>query len=273
MTAIHETAYPRIRSNLREQALHALSTPPPDDLTCGHRTMQSPGAAFGGGVLWQTLPRLGSFPCFDALPARLMQPLATTMGRFLPRETLQHDALRGLRKWHLPLMRDSLGLRAFGDGGRRCLVGAVLEASRSQDIRADIINVGLEALGPARDERPAFSPRRRAAQQARAPVQHRSSHQVSDVLDALQRLPRPRLLSREASETTSPWQRLTQEPKPPTPKRIRAPLGHGRWLPSLTTASQALAGGPATQLQRFAEEARAVHVARMTTLPGPQRHP
>jgi hypothetical protein len=48
MTAIHETAYPRIRSNLSEQELHALYTPTPDDLAFVHRTMKSTYAFTGG---------------------------------------------------------------------------------------------------------------------------------------------------------------------------------------------------------------------------------
>jgi hypothetical protein len=132
--------------------------------------------------------------------------------------------------------------------------------------------VGIEALVHARYELPAFSTLRRAAQKARAQVNHRYYHQISDTLDDLQRMTLTRLLSREESETTSPWQRLKQEPKQPTPKRIRAHLGHVRWLQSLTTASQALDGVPETKLQRFAEEARALNVARMNALPAAKRY-
>ena len=164
MTAIHETAYPRIRSNLSEPELHTLYTPTPDDLAFIQRTMKSTVAAFGGVVLLKIFQRLGYFPFFDALPPRLIQHFATTMGLLLPRETLQQYELRGFRKWHVPLIRDHLGIRAFSDGGRRCLVEAVLEAARSKDILADIINVGIEALVHARYELPAFSTLRRAAQ-------------------------------------------------------------------------------------------------------------
>jgi hypothetical protein len=80
MTAIHETAYPRIRSNLSEHELQTLYTPTPDELTFMHRTMKSTVAAFGGSVLLKTCQRLGSFPFFDTVPARLIQHLATTMG-------------------------------------------------------------------------------------------------------------------------------------------------------------------------------------------------
>ena len=69
MTAIHETAYPRIRSNLSEQELQTLYTPTPDDLAFIERTMKSTVAAFGGVVLLKTFQRLGYFPFFDCPPA------------------------------------------------------------------------------------------------------------------------------------------------------------------------------------------------------------
>ena len=79
MTAIHETAYPRIRSNLSDKELEEIYTPTPDDLTFVHRITKSPVAAFGSLVLLKTLQRLGYVPTFDALPSRLIQHLATTM--------------------------------------------------------------------------------------------------------------------------------------------------------------------------------------------------
>ena len=46
----------------------------------------------------------------------------------------------------------------------------MLEAAQSKDMLADLINVGIEALVQARNELPAFSTLRRAAQKARAQV-------------------------------------------------------------------------------------------------------
>jgi hypothetical protein len=77
MTALHETAYPRIRSNLSDQELEALYTPSPDDLAFVHRATQSPVAAFGGVILLKTFQRLGHFPHLDVLPPRLIHHLAT----------------------------------------------------------------------------------------------------------------------------------------------------------------------------------------------------
>jgi hypothetical protein len=148
-------------------------------------------------------------------------------------------------------------------------VGAMLEASRSKDILADIIHVGIEALVHARYELPAFSTLRRAAQKARAQINHGYYHQVNTALDDVQRATIHRLLSRDAQEGSSPWRRLKREPTHPTTKRIRDYLAPARWLQSLHTARHALDGIPETKLQRFADEARALDVARMQETQAP----
>ena len=263
MTAIHETAYPRIRSNLSDQELEALYTPTAEDLAFIHRVTQSPVAAFGGVILLKTFQRLGYFPHFDSLPPRLIQHLATVLGVLLPHEALRHYEQRRLREWHIPQIRTHCGITAFSDGGRRVLVAALLEAAHSKDIIADILNVGIEALVKARYELPAFSTLRRAAQKARAQVNHRYYHQVFTALDETQRFAVTRLLSRDDHDVTSQWQQLKREPKQPTLKHLREHLVHVRWLQSLNTARQALQGIPETKLQRFADEARTMDASRM----------
>jgi hypothetical protein len=263
MTAVHETAYPRMRSSLTDTELQALYTPTPDDLAFIERATKSTVAAFGGLLLLKTFQRLGYFLAFDDVPPRLLRHLATATGVLLPHDCLQQYEQRGFRKWHLPLIRHYLGVTAFSDGGRRVVVGAMLEASRSKDILADIINVGIEALVQARYELPAFSMLRRAAQKARAQINHGYYHQVDATLDDVQRAMIQRLLSQGDQVGSSPWQRLKREPKRPTTKQIREHLAHVRWLQSLNTARHALDGIPETKLQRFADEARALDIARM----------
>ena len=167
MTAIHETAYPRIRSNLSEKELEELYTPTQDDLAFIEGSTKSTVAAFGGMILLKTFQRLGYFPPFDALPPRLVRHLAYTMGMLLPDDALQQYEQRRLRKSHIPQIRDYCGITAFSNGGRRVLIGALLDAAQSQDILADLINVGIESLVNLRYELPAFSALRRAAHKAR----------------------------------------------------------------------------------------------------------
>jgi TnpA family transposase len=271
MTAIHETAYPRIRSTLSDKELEEIYTPTPDDLAFIHRVTKSTVATFGGIVLLKTCQRLGYFPPLDTLPPRLLQHLATTMGVLTPSVLLQHYEQRRLREWHIPQIRTHLGITAFSDGGRHVLIEALLKAAQSKDIVADLINVGLEALVEARYELPAFSMLRRAAQKARAQVNRGYYQHVYAALDDPQRAALTRVLTREDSEATSLWQRLKREPKQPTTKHMREYLAQVRWLQTLNTTRQTLDGIPESKLQRFADEARALNVARMQALQAPKR--
>jgi TnpA family transposase len=223
-------------------------------------------AAFGGIVLLKTCQRVGYFPAFDALPPRLIQYLAATMGILTPEVLLHQYEQRGFRRWHVPQIRAHLGLTAFSDGGRQVMIRALLEAARSKDILADLINVGLETLVQARYELPAFGALRRVAQKARMQVNRGYYQHVYHALDATQRAVIAGLLTREDRTTASPWQCLKREPKQPTTKRMREYLAHVRWLRSLNTSPQVLDSIPETKLQRFAEEARALNVARMQAI-------
>jgi TnpA family transposase len=263
MTAIHETAYPRIRSNLSDKELSELYTPTQEDLVFINQKTESTVAAFGALVLLKSFQRLGYFPSFDTLPTRLITHIAQAIGVQTTNETLRRYEQRGFRKWHIPLIRSHLGITAFSEGGRRVLVGAVIEGSQSKDILADIINVGIEALVSARYELPAFSTLRRAAMKARSQVNNGYYQQVHDALSGLQRATINHLLSRNDDDVTSPWQRLKREAKQPTTQRIREHIEHLRWLESLNIAHHTLDAIPETKLQRFASEARALNVSRM----------
>ena len=266
MTTIHETAYPRIRSNLSDKELEEIYTPTSDDLAFIHRSTKSTVAAFGGVVLLKTFQRLGYFPAFDALPPRLIHHLALAMSVLMPHLFLQQYEQRRLREWHVPQIRDHLGITAFSAGGRRVLVGALLEAAQSKDILADLINAGLEALVESRHELPAFSTLQRAAQKARAQVNYGYYKRVYEALDDTQRAAITRLLSRNDSDATSPWQHLKREPKQPTIKHMGEHIAQARWLRSLNTARQALDSIPEAKLQRFADEARALNASRMRAM-------
>jgi hypothetical protein len=54
MTAVHETAYPRIRSHLSDGELQDLYTPAPEDLAFIERVTKSTVAAIGGVILPKT---------------------------------------------------------------------------------------------------------------------------------------------------------------------------------------------------------------------------
>jgi Domain of unknown function (DUF4158) len=271
MMAMHETASPRIQSNLSDQELRELYTPSADDLAFICDATKSAGTALRLAILLKICQRLGYCPAFDALPPRRIASVAGVMGTPHVKSSLQPYEVSGYRWRHLPLIRTHLQSTAFSDCGRRVLVGAVLEGARSKDSLADIINVGIEALVQARYELPAFRTLRRVAQKARAQVNQRYSQQADHALNDVQRATIARLLTREAQDATSLWQRLQREPRQPTSKRIRAPITHVPWLQSLNTARQVVDDIPEPKGQRVADEARALNVARMQERSPPKR--
>jgi hypothetical protein len=182
MTALYETAYPRLRSNLTDKELRELYTPTPEEMAFVQQVTSSPVTALGVVILLKTFQRLGYFPAFETLPPRLMAHLAGVMGTPNRDDLLRQYEANGYRWRHGPLIREYLHVNVFREGGRRVLVRAILEAAQSKDILADLINVGIEALVQARYELPAFSTLRRAAQKARAQVNVRYDQQVAAAL-------------------------------------------------------------------------------------------
>lgn len=266
MTAIHETAYPRTRSNPTDRELNELFTPTPADLAFARRHTKSAISRLGLLVLLKTFQRLGYFPNLAAIPPRIVQHIATVTEFTAIADGLQQYEQGQFRWQHMGLIRDYLGVEAFSAGGQRVMIAAMLEAAHSKDIIADLINVGIEALVRARFELPAFSALLRAAGKARAQVNCRYYEQVYNALDDRQKTLITHLLTRAEDETKSPWHRLKQEPRQPTPKHMREFIQHLRWLQSLNGAYHVLDTVPETKLQRFVDEARALNVNRMNEM-------
>lgn len=271
MTAIHETAYPRIRSAVTPKELIELYTPSADELLFAERHAKSAVARLGLLTHLKVFQRLGRFPHTDSVPASIFRHIAETAGlTFAPDSIGKYKSGRfGSRQ--APLVRDFLKVRAFSEAGEQIMTEALTEAARSKDIIADIINAGIETLVRERYELPAFDTLLRAAKQARARENRTYYQLISAALSVPQKTAIAGLLSRETGESKSPWNALKREPGQPTVKRIREYTGHLRWLRSLCPVPEALTGIPETKLQRFADEAKALNVSQMNRLPSPKR--
>lgn len=62
MTAIHETAYPRIRSNVTDKELEQIYTPSEEEFWFANKNTKAPAQRLGLLVLLKTFQRLGYFP-------------------------------------------------------------------------------------------------------------------------------------------------------------------------------------------------------------------
>lgn len=271
MTALHETAYPRLRSQLNAAQLREHYTPTADELAFVRRQTASRPARFGLLVLLKTFQRLGYFPLLSALPERLVAHLAATLGiREVESARQRYEASR-LRWQQMACVRRYLGVRAYRDGGHAVLMSALLDAAHRQDRIADLINCGIEALIQARHELPAFGTLVRAAHAARTRVNRDYYQQIYAALGETQRTALVALLVRAPEAAESPWQRLKREPRRPTTGHLREFIGHMRELQALNGGAPALDGVPEAKLQRFVDEASALDSHRLHELQAAKR--
>jgi len=272
MTAIHETAYTRIRSNITEKELDELYTPTQEQLEFADINTRGPTQKLGLLILLKAFQRLGYFPMLREIPQPVIQHIAccAELERIAPK-LASYEKMR-TRSRHLPKIRDFLGVKEFGMGGEQIMNQILREACQTKDIIADIINMAIEELVRQRYELPGFTTLLRAANKARLEVNSGLYGTVASSLPETHRVTLDELLSREPEETTSPWQRLKQEPKRPTVKNMRESIQQLHWLQSLNAESKALDPIPEVKFQRFSDEARSLNVNEMNDLPQEKRY-
>ena len=76
MTAIHETAYPRIRSSITAEELDELYKPTQEQLEFANRSTREPIQKLGLLVLLKVFQRLGYFPMLREIPLPIVQYIA-----------------------------------------------------------------------------------------------------------------------------------------------------------------------------------------------------
>src|SRR5436305_4480578 len=193
MTLIEQTAYPRLKRTLTPRELDQIYTPTPAELFLAHRSAKGPVATLGFLIHLKVFQRLGYAVATSEIPASIIDYIARCATILLsPRDLAGYDD-SGTRRRHLPLIRETLDLKPYGPPARKAFLRAMVEAARTKDNLADLINVALEELVRCRFELPAFGTLDRAAHHARAIVaggiyrqaEGRLSEKTREALDAL----------------------------------------------------------------------------------------
>src|ERR1700756_99271 len=143
----------------------------------------------------------------------------------LPEQLQAYDASTA-RDRHTALIREFLGVTAYGPAARELVVETCLQAARTRDDLPDLINMAIEELIRQRFELPAFSTLLRIARTTRNTVNRRYQ---SRFCESLSEAVRQRLLiitSRINGESRSLWERIKHEPKQSTAPQMKDFLDH-----------------------------------------------
>lgn len=179
MPDIHETAYPRIKSQLTRHELHEIYSPTSDEVILASTYAKERNSRGCFLLLLKLVQRLGYFSLLTDIPVRAVQHI---LG-FLPGKPFSTQQLRdydksGTRQRHIRKIRDHLSLRRFDDSGETSLDAVAERAADTKERLPDIINECLEELVKYRYELPAFRTLVRVASR----VRHQVNEQCFDRL-------------------------------------------------------------------------------------------
>ena len=274
MSAIQDTAYPRFRSDIPQHELDAVYTPTPNEQRWARRCAKQLQQRFFLLVHLKAYQKQGFFCATVDLPPDLSGYIARCLGlqkRPTKIQQRQYDQ-SSARNRHINWIRAYVGSRILGDKDRLWLENQAINAAESREVLADIINILLEELVHHRFEIPGFTVLLRLAKDARATVNDRCYRSiVSELTDDTKALINDLLVSPPGIEISG-WQRLKREIRKPTNKEIRSYLQHLKWLRDIVERLPSVHAIPVTKRRQFANEARALDVAKMARIPARKRY-
>ena len=266
MPTLADTAYPRLRVSPDGAELSDAFTPTPDELAFAVKRTRQPGPRLALLVMLKTFQRLGHFAQPDDVPPIIVAHIAaaTALGDAVA-EFDAYGTASSYRSRLMTLVRDYVGVAAYGPPARKAATVAAIEVSRGRDDLADIVNAAIEELARRRFELPAFSTLLKIARTARALVNRRYHRQATSAMTPETRERLLTLLAVPNDQPRSAWDVVKSEPERPSPARMRGFLLHLRWLRE-QTADNALAGIPGQKLRQFAAEARSLNAADLSRM-------
>jgi TnpA family transposase len=258
MPGISDTAYPRLKPNPSAKELDEVYTPNLFECGWAEQRTREPVPRIGLLVLLKTFQRLGYFVMMNEVPKPILQHVAQCAGYDTVPDGFDAYDAGSVRRRHLALVRDFVGMSGWCDASEKVMTDACREAARTRDDLADIINVALENLVRNRYELPAFTTILRASRTARAEINQSYHTQIRQRLSAVATAALNTLLVRPPEGTQSSWDRLKTEPKQATTQHTRDFLEHLEWLRGYSVQPDVFVGIPDVKVKQFAAEARSL---------------
>jgi len=260
MPVIADTAYPRLPAEPGPAELDAF-TPEPAELAFARQKTRQPGPRLALLVLLKTFQHLGRIVRLADVPAGVIGHIAAIAGLAGNTGELVGYGDTTYRVRLAALVRGYVGVTGYDRDARGIAARACVEAARTRDDLADIVNAGIEELLRQRRELPAFGALRKLARAARALVNRSYHRRIAVALppEACERL--TALLVVPESANRSGWDQVKADPPRPSPQRMREHLAHLAWLRGQAAVNDVFSGVPDRKLRHFAAEAHSLGAA------------
>ncbi len=274
MPTVHETAYPRLKSNISRRELVDLYTPTKVEVELGGRVSKGDRARLAFLILLKTFQRLGHFIALRNVPRSIVEHIGHDQGLLIVPDSMavEYDE-SGTRRRHVPIIRKYLRVKSFDESGQALLSETVrLAAARMEDL-ADIINVAIEELIRHSFELPGFTTLHKEAKRGRAEVNRALYRRVHDAIGTEGRSAIDALLAEPNAESRNTrWDALKQDARSPTLTHLRELLERQRWLARERPPIALNTLLPEVKIRQFALEAKSLDAARMQEMTPAKRY-
>jgi len=260
MVSVHETAYPRLKSNSTVHELQEIYTPNPEEIAFASEATQNDHTYLLCLISLKTFQRLGYFINPIEIPMPIAQYIARQGGGEITAAQLSSYKDSASRSRHRDDIRAFLSLQPY----RQAQTGAFLktflvEAAIARDDVADLINLAVQELSRQRIELPAFSTLIKIATAAQVEAARQLYQRVYQKLGQENREQLARLWT-ESEAGMSLWEKVKTEPGKPTLTAMKDWLTRYEWLKQFNIDTQAMSSIPEIKAVEFAVEARVMHV-------------
>jgi Tn3 transposase DDE domain/Domain of unknown function (DUF4158) len=267
MASIERTAFPRFKSSLTTNELHALYCPTDEELEFISTHARGDTQQLTLLTLLKCQQHLGYLPALTEVPEQIRTYLCQQL-HLLPLMYTHVEAEKTLYRY-CQMIRTFLEIKPYADGGQDVVETAVQQAAYTMSDPADLINLAVEHLIEQRFELPAFSTLDRLVMHIRHGVHQDLYARITASLGASEMACLDALLHVRDGRTD--FNRIKDTPRQATLKHLRQWTERLTWLESILPTRPFLTEVANTKVQQFAAEAAALDVGDMRDIHTPSR--
>lgn len=277
MTAIHETAYPRLKPNPNEKDLKYNFQPTDEEvnLLSKHTSQKSPHSRLGFMLSLKCYQCLGFHISINVIPRPIVDFIATCLDIKYDKDKLKSYMQLKQRKRHKAVIRRYLKINNSKKERKAIMKVAALKSAAIKENLADIINDVLEELVKNNFEIPAYSTLLRLARASRTFVSSNLYHSISEQLTNETKSFFDQLFLTESpfDEFSSGWEYLKQEMQKPTTNKIRLFVDYLEQLKIWRNKSPVdFSEIPEHRLDQYVAEALALDISDMRRIKDDKRY-
>ena len=277
MTAIHETAYPRLKPNPNEQELkqNFLPTPLEIELLKKNTSTKSSHNQLGFMLSLKCYQCLGYHIAINAIPKLIVEYVAKCIAVKIDKDKLRSYMKLKQRKRHKTVIRKYLNINESKKQRRTVMKSAGLKSATTKENLADIINDILEELIKNNFEIPAFSTLLRLARASRVIVSSALYHKIDEQLTTETKNYFDGIILSDSPVQgfSSGWEYLKQEMKKPSTTNIKQFIDYLDQLRQWREHSPIeFSDIPEHRLDQYIAEAMALDISDMRRIKSERRY-